>query len=106
MALPVNSTNAVLAFEAALASAGTLQGAAISVLNPVAFAAQAMALAVAADMAANDPSLAVSSPDGSDPAVLASWLGAVATAMAQQADLAAAKGYAGRIAVNLANGGA
>jgi hypothetical protein len=106
MALPVNSTNAVLAFEASLAAAGTLQGASISVLNPVAFAAQAMALAVAADMTANEPSLSVSSPDGSDPAILASWLQSVATAFATQSALAEAKGYAGRIAVNLANGGA
>lgn len=106
MALPANSTNAILAFEAALASAGTLQGAAISVLNPVAFAAQTMVSAVAADIAANDPALTVSSPDGSDPAILVAWLAGAASGMAQQADLAATKGYVGRIAVNLANGGA
>ena len=99
--IPANVTSALASLSTAVSAAGTLQGASIPTLAPVLAAAAAAATAISTTMTALDPTLNAVSPDGSDPAVEASWLTTIAGDFVEQSSLADAYGYVDRIALNI-----
>lgn len=94
-------SDAMAALNAAVAAAGPLQGAAPSVLAPVIVAAQNAVDAFDNTITANDPALDASSPDGADISVVVAWMNNTTTEMVDQASATAARGYVGRILLNL-----
>lgn len=98
--------DAVSALAGSVDAAGPLQGSPAAVLAPVLLSAQAATSAISGAIQTNDPALDAVSPDGQDPAIIANWLGSMATLTLDQSGLADSFGYASRIALNLelANG--
>ena len=98
---PSDVLTAISGLSSTVASAGQLQGLSSPALAQVETAANAVVSTIGDDMLTNDAALSAPSPDGSMPAVSAAWLTAVTSAVDSQATLAATKGYAARIALNL-----
>jgi len=97
-------TSALASLTTAVASVPQLSGASPADLAPVLLSAQAAGNTIAADMAANDPALDSASPDGADPAVLASWLSGSGAAVVAQSALADGVGFVQRIGLNITLG--
>jgi hypothetical protein len=94
-------TGALSSLSGAIAAIPQLQGSTASVLAPALLSAQSAASTINSLIAANDPALNVASPDGADPAALATWLAGSASSMVAQSGLADAAGFVSRIALNL-----
>jgi hypothetical protein len=102
---PQNVSAGVSGLSAAISAVPQLQGQPVSTLAPVLLAAQAASNTIGATMAANDPALDASSPDGSDPTLLVAWLNAMARRATAQSALADGGPYVSRIATNVVLGG-
>ncbi len=103
-AAPPDVAGALASLAGAVSAVPQLQGASLSTLAPILLSAQAAQNTIASDMTAADPGLDASSPDGADPAILASWLANTGAAMVGQSSLADGVGYVSRIATNITLG--
>lgn len=99
-------STALASLASVVASSPPLEGAASSVVVPVYAATSAATAAISASMTTLDGTLDAVSPDGIDPAFMASWLSTAGANAVTQSGLADGLGYVSRIGTNLEIGSA